>query len=614
LNEHFVSIKVDREERPDVDHVYMTVCQALTGSGGWPLTIIMSPDKKPFFAGTYFPKHSSYGRPGLMDILSQIKHQWQTNPDKVIEAGEKITGAVKLNFQYESHGRPDENTLHRGYLALKKRFDRVYGGFGNAPKFPAPHNLAFLLRYWKWKGEEEALSMVEKTLQAMHNGGIYDHLGFGFARYSVDRQWLVPHFEKMLYDNALLAMVYLEAYQITAREQYARVAREIFSYVNRDMTSPEGAFFSAEDADSEGEEGKFYVWTPREIKEILGEETGSLFCQWYGVTEKGNFAGRNILNRVDNEKRPVNLPMDQEAWDKTLEESRKKLFAVRDKRIHPHKDDKVLTAWNSLMIAALSKGSLILQEPDYLSAAVRASDFIWSRLRRGYGRLLARYRDGESAYLAYIDDYAYLIWAMLELYQADPRPLRLERALELQEDQNRLFWDQTNGGYFFYGNDGEELFAKPKEIYDGATPSGNSVSALNLLRLARLTNRNDFAEMAEKMFASFSGNVNSYPAGHTHFLMALLFAIVPGKEVVVVSGRDKDDVRRELKPLDLIFAPDTVFLYRLAGDDFKKLESMAPFVQGMVPTEGKTTFYICRDFACRQPTAELTEVQKLLQS
>ncbi|OPY57917.1 MAG: Glycosyl hydrolase family 76 [Pelotomaculum sp. PtaU1.Bin035] len=615
LNEHFVSIKVDREERPDVDHVYMTVCQALTGSGGWPLTIIMSPDKKPFFSGTYFPKHSSYGRPGLMDVLGQIQHQWQTNSDKIIEAGEKNTGAVKLNFQGESHGKLDENTLHGGYLALKNRFDRLYGGFGDAPKFPAPHNLAFLLRYWKWKGEEDALSMVEKTLQAMHNGGIYDHLGFGFARYSVDRQWLVPHFEKMLYDNALLAMVYLEAYQITAREQYAKVAREIFRYVTRDMKSSEGAFFSAEDADSEGEEGKFYVWTPREIKEILGEETGSLFCQWYGVTEKGNFKRRNILNRVDTGKRPVNPAMDQEAWNKTLEESREKLFAVRGKRIHPYKDNKILTSWNSLMIAALSKGSRILQEPDYLEDAVRASDFIWSRLRRcGDSRLLARYRDDESAYLAYIDDYAYLIWAMLELYQADPRPLWLESALELQEDQNRLFWDSANGGYFFYGSDGEELFARPKEIYDGATPSGNSVSALNLLRLARLTNRNDFAEMAEKMFESFSGDVNSYPAGHAHFLMALLFDIVPGKEVVIVAGRDKDDVRRELKPLDLIFAPDTVFLYRLRGDEFKKLDSMAPFVQGMVSKEGKTTFYICRNFACRQPTTELAEVQELLQS
>lgn len=337
LNRHFVSIKVDREERPDVDHLYMTVCQTLTGSGGWPLIVVMTPDGKPFLAGTYFPKRREYTRPGLMEILDKIRDQWETNREKIQEAGEMITKAVQPHFREENVGDLGVETLREAYGALKRNFDPVYGGFRDAPKFPTPYNLTFLLHYWKWTGEREALSMVEKTLQSMHDGGIYDHLGFGFARYSVDRQWLVPHFEKMLYDNALLALAYLEAYQATGGDRYARVAGQIFRYVLRDMASPEGGFFSAEDADSEGEDGKFYVWTPGEIKDVLGAQVGDLVCRWYGVTEGGNFAGRNILNRIDAEDRATDLPMDAQEWEATLEAARERLFTVREKRVHPFK-------------------------------------------------------------------------------------------------------------------------------------------------------------------------------------------------------------------------------------------------------------------------------------
>ncbi len=614
LNRFFIPIKVDREERPDIDHIYMTVCQAMTGSGGWPLTVIMAPDKKPFFAGTYFPKHSRYGRPGLMDVLEQIQEKWNSDKSEIINIGERISEAIKPQFHADSSGKLGEDTLKKARLTLGKNFDPEYGGFGSAPKFPTPHNMAFLLRYWKKTGDEEALAMVEKTLQSMHDGGIYDHLGYGFARYSVDRQWLVPHFEKMLYDNALLAMVYLEAYQITGKELYAGVAREIFTYVMRDMTSPEGGFYSAEDADSEGVEGKFYVWMPEEIKQVLGEETGDLFCRWYDVTKKGNFEGHSILNRIYANTRAFDPGMGPEEWEKTLAEASQKLFPVREKRIHPHKDDKILTSWNGLMIAAMARGYAILQDQKYLNTSIRAAEFILSRLRNKNGRLLARYRDGEPAYLAYIDDYAFLIWAMIELYQADQRPFWLTHALELQEDQNRLFWDAENGGYFFYGSDGEELLARPKEVYDGATPSGNSVSALNLLRLSRITGRDDFASMAETMFESFSGNINGYPASHTHFLMSFLFATTPGREVVVVSGRNKADIHRELQSLNRIFSPEAVFLYRLQGEDYRELEAIAPFTRAMPVPENKTMYYACQNFACGQPVDDIAEVNRILQS
>ena len=604
LNEHFVSVKVDREERPDVDHIYMTVCQAMTGRGGWPLTVIMTPDRKPFYAGTYFPKESKHGLPGLMDVLRTVTRKWEGNRAEIDRISDSIVDSIEPHLHTSRKGDLQEPVLHEGYQVLRDSFDGQYGGFGQAPKFPTPHNLGFLLRYWRWTGEEQALAMVEKTLQSMHDGGIYDHLGYGFSRYSVDREWLVPHFEKMLYDNALLATAYLECYQATGDEGYGRVADEIFQYVLRDMTSSEGGFYSAEDADSEGEEGKFYVWSPAEIREALGEEMGDRFCQWYGVTEEGNFEGKNILNRIGRDAEGA----DSREWQEELEQARVRLLATRDERVRPHKDDKILTSWNALMITALARGSRILGNKDYLDSAVRAARFIWSQLRDDRGRLMARYRDGESAHLGYVDDYAFLIRSLLDLYDADMKPIWLERAIHLQDEQDRLFWDDEAGGYFFYGTDAEELLARPKMFHDGAVPSGNSVSALNLFHLGRLTAEEAYGSRGEQLLESFSGEISRQPAGYGHALSATLFALFPGREVVVASERDPNEVRRELEPLARTFAPEVTLLYRLRGDGYSGLEALALFTQAMKADGGETTFYVCHDHACQQPTRELSEV------
>ncbi len=613
LNGHYISIKVDREERPDIDHIYMAACQAMTGQGGWPLTVIMAPDKKPFFAGTYFPKRSRGGWPGLIEILEQVREKWETDRERIAQIGDKITEAVKSQNIPEA-GELSADTLHLAFQQYRDRFDPVYGGLGSAPKFPAPHNLMFLLRYWKMTGAHEALSMVEKTLSAMHNGGIYDHIGSGFARYSTDREWLAPHFEKMLYDNALLAVAYLEACQVTGSKRYARVAKEIFTYVLRDMTSPEGGFYSAEDADSEGEEGKFYLWTPAEIKEILGGEEGDSYCRLFDITEEGNFEGRNIPNLIAccTAERAAMLRIDDAELTgllELMEEPRRKLFAARKKRVHPHKDDKILTAWNGLMIAALAKGSRVLREPRYSRAAGKAAEFIWQRLRRRDGRLLARYREGEASYPAYLDDYAFLVWGLLELYEATFEIEYLSRAISLTEQMMDLFWDQENGGFFFYGEDGEKLIARPKELYDGVMPSGNSVAALNLLRLARLTGRSDFETLAGRQLKAFAGEVRRLPQAYACFLMALQFALGPAREVVIAGSKDDEGVKQMLSAVNEAFLPETVLVFYPEGEAGEKSTEIIPFLRGKHPVEGRATAYVCENYTCRAP---ITDVRQLL--
>ncbi|HZW82949.1 MAG TPA: thioredoxin domain-containing protein, partial [Candidatus Deferrimicrobium sp.] len=403
LNAKYISIKVDREERPDIDHIYMSVCQGITGHGGWPLTIIMTPEQKPFYAGTYFPKNSRMGTPGLIDLLGQISTRWETERSSLEKTGEQIVSAVTEQILVSRPGELSQATLDEAYELLEQSFDVKYGGFGKAPKFPTPHNLAFLLRYYQQSGKQKALEMVETTLNSMADGGIYDHIGFGFSRYSTDRYWLVPHFEKMLYDNAQIAWVLLETYQVTKNERYASVAREIFSYVLRDMVSPEGGFYSAEDADSEGEEGKFYVWTPEEVIAVLGPELGTLYNVCFNIKPEGNFEGKNIPNLllVNSKNLADKYSLSPEELKAKLESAREKLWTEREKRIHPHKDDKVLTAWNGLMIAALAKGAQIL-DPSYAQPAEKAVQFILDKMVDSKGRLLARYRDGEAAYPAYV--------------------------------------------------------------------------------------------------------------------------------------------------------------------------------------------------------------------
>jgi uncharacterized protein len=615
LNNNYVSIKVDREERPDIDHIYMSVCQAMTGQGGWPLTILMTPDKKPFYAGTYFPKHEKWGRIGLVEILIQISEKWRQETDLLLETAEKVSSSVFVE-RSDSQGRElNGKTLLKAFFQARGMFDKEFGGFGTAPKFPTPHNLAFLLRYWKRSGDKEALDMVELTLERMYRGGIYDHIGYGFSRYSTDKKWLAPHFEKMLYDNALLALAYIEGYQATGRKLYARVAKEIFTYVLRDMTSPEGGFYSAEDADSEGEEGKFYVWTPSEIKDVLGDKDGEIYCRMFDITSKGNFEGRSIPNLITtlHFNRDGEESQGAEETAGSIESLRKKLFNAREKRVHPYKDDKVLTSWNGLMIAAMARGAAVFGEDIYSEAAVRAVEFIYQKMRRADSRLLARYRDGESAYPAYLDDYAFFTWGLLELYEATFAASHLERALELTRQMADLFWDEANGGFFFNGRDAEQLISRPKEIYDGALPSGNSVALLNLLRLARLTGDEILTEMAEKQVKAFSGSIGEYPWGYTHFLRGVDFMLGPTREIVIAGKAGEPEVEAMLRSARQTFMPNAVVAFHPEGKSgSSEIEKLVPFLKEQRSVDGKAAAYICENYACQAPVTDYQQFVEIL--
>jgi hypothetical protein len=612
LNEHYVSIKVDREERPDVDSLYMTVCQALTGHGGWPLTVIMTPDRKPFFAGTYFPRERKYGRAGLIDILEAVRKQWAESPEKLLEAAHSITDEIIRIARRTKQGEPSEQTLRLALEHYKETFDPKYGGFGDAPKFPAAHNLSLLLRLYRRYEDPVALEMAEKTLESMYRGGMYDHIGFGFARYSTDEKWLVPHFEKMLYDNALLATAYIEAYLVTGTELYADVAKQIFTYVLRDMTHPEGGFYSAEDADSEGVEGKFYVWTPDEVKEALGEQDGDDFCTLYGITEEGNFEGKSIPNLIN--------PGISERWfdespadlDDRFEACRKKLFEAREQRVHPGKDDKILTSWNGLMIAALAQGFKAFGDSSYLEAAKAAAAFIEKKLVTADGRLLARYRDGEAKYAAYVDDYACYIYGLLELYEATFHLAYLERALQLSRDMLRWYWDEADGGFYMNAHDSEQLLTRMKELYDGAMPSGNSLAAYVLQRLAHLTGDEELGRLAERQLQTFAGEVSRYPNGYSMYMQALLYAIGPSREIVI-SGDPQDPRTVEMiKAIRRRFLPQTVVSLYPPGEQEEAARRLMPVLAGKEPVNGQTAVYVCENFACLAPVTTLSELEQLL--
>jgi uncharacterized protein YyaL (SSP411 family) len=614
LNRHFVSIKVDREERPDIDHIYMTACQAMTGSGGWPLTIVMTAEGEPFFAGTYFPRRSMHGRPGLLEVLEQIIVLWQNDRRRLLQAGAHMTEALRRLSVPSPEGRLQEGTLKEACRQLADRFDAEHGGFGAAPKFPAAHNLSLLLRWWRRSGQDDALGMVVKTLDGLRLGGIYDHLGFGFHRYSTDDGWLIPHFEKMLYDQALLSLAYLETYQATGDERHARVAREVFRYVLRDMTSPQGAFYSAEDADSEGREGRYYVWTPDQLRTVLGPEQGDRFGRFFGVTDQGNFEdGASVLHRTSSLEAfagEENLSLRE--LERFLESSRRKLLQARQERAAPLKDDKILTDWNGLMIAALARGGAILGEEASIQAAERAAWFILSHLRDGDGRLLHRYRDGQAAISGFLDDHAFLLWALIELYQATFQVPYLEQALELAGEMTELFWDDRAGGFFLTGRGGEDLLLRPKEFTDGALPSGNSAAALGLLRLGRLTGRADLEERAGQAMDAAAGQAARVPAGFSHLLMALDFALGPAHEVVIAGDPRGEDTRKMLTALRSRFMPNTVTLLHASGARGRALEQLVPAVKEQVPVEGKAAAYVCRNFACYKPVTGAEEMTALI--
>ena len=652
LNKHFVSIKVDREERPDIDHLYMTYCQALTGAGGWPLTLLLTPQKKPFFAGTYFPRQSQQGRPGLIDILTQTATLWKNEEGKIRKSAQEFQDAV-VNHQNKKVKETAQNLLDissevKGiekwamkvfedtYKMMEKSFDKQYGGFGNAPKFPSVHSLGFLMRY----GENESQHIVEKTLDSMVDGGIYDHIGFGFTRYSTDRYWLVPHFEKMLYDNATIAYAYLEAYQKTRKERYAFTAKEIFEYILRDMSSAEGGFYSAEDADSEGVEGKFYVWSLDEVQKLLKcrledkflheylgeylennkvlisdtkEKVIEMFCEMYGITREGNYEGNSIPCRLlkNGEMIGRKLGMSFLEIGKIMDYCRNLLFVEREKRIHPFKDDKILMSWNGLMIAALAKGAQVLisdkDSKKYIEQADRAVNFVFDKMCNSEGRFLARFRDGEAEYLAYLDDYAFMIFGLLELYLATGRSKYLDKALGLQEQQERLFGDSKNGGYYFTGSDAEELIIRPKEMYDGAMPSGNSISASNLVKFWKITGEDRWKKLAEQQINAFKADLEEQPFGHTAFLQALQLLISDSEELILAGKLETESMKEMQKTVFGYFKPFLTVVYK--EKDTKIPERLNHYSAGE-----EATAYICKNFACQEPVHTAKELNMIVKS
>ncbi|MFZ0441835.1 MAG: thioredoxin domain-containing protein, partial [Methanobacterium sp.] len=618
LNQVFVPVKVDREERPDIDGIYMTACQIMTGSGGWPLTIIMTPDKKPFFAGTYFPKESGFGAIGLKDLILNVQDIWNDNRGEALNSGDQIIKALQDVSKTIKGEYLDEKILEKTYEELSKVFDDDNGGFGDFQKFPTPHNLMFLLRYWKRSGNKHALNMVTKTLDSMAMGGIYDHLGFGFHRYSVDKYWLVPHFEKMLYDQALIALIYTEAFQATGKSNYKKIAEEIFQYVIRDMKSPEGAFYSAEDADSEGVEGKFYVWTAQEINEILDKEEAKFISVVYDIKEDGNFndgysqtSSNNILhmNHDIHELKSI-LNLSRQDIENKLETIRFKLYTEREKRVHPHKDDKILTDWNGLIIAALSRASVVFNVETYAVAAKNAADFILNKLLSD-DRLMHRYREGDAGIMGNLDDYSFMIWGLMELYTATFDVIHLNAAIKLNNSLLKYFWDYEESGFYFTAADAEKVLMREKKIYDSATPSGNSVELLNLIKIARLTEDPELEAKAVEMETSFSDNVKRAPIGYTYFLTAVDFKVGPSYEIVIVGKTGTPDTLKMLNNLNRHYIPNQVLIFK-DTDNHTDVEEIAESLKLKDKINGMATAYVCAAGSCKIPTTDVGEMLKLL--
>jgi len=613
LNEHFVCVKVDREERPDVDAVYMQITQAMTGSGGWPMTVLMTPEKEPFFTGTYFPKRARFGRKGMMELVPEIAHLWRERRDDVVRSAAQITTVVREQAGEERAELAPE-LLARGQEDLARRYDPERGGFGNAPKFPVPHQLLFLLQRHQRTGDALVLRMVEHTLQAMRAGGIYDHIGFGFHRYSTDREWLVPHFEKMLYDQALHALAYTAAWQVTGNPEHRATAEEVLTYCLRDLRDPRGGFHSAEDADSEGEEGRFYLWTRDEVLAALGREEGALFARVHELTPEGNYReeasgqrdGRSIPHLARSlASWAAELALEERALRQRLEQARRTLFELRARRVRPLKDDKVLTDWNGLMIAALARAGAAFAEPRYLAAAGEAADFVLAHLADERGRLVKRWREGQAAFAGTLEDHAFLVWGLIELHQATFEVPRLEAALRLHAQMVAHFEDPAAGGYFTAADDAEELLFRHKEVYDGALPSGNSVAAWNGLRLARLTGRSDLEEGARRTLAAF-GSAARMPAGHTLYLLALDAVLGPSFEVVVAGDPLAPDTHALLRGFQERYLPHVVVHLRPNGDD-PPIAALAPFTREQTSRGGRATAYVCRERVCHAPTSDVAE-------
>ena len=608
MNKNFISIKVDREERPDIDQVYMQVAQMMNGQGGWPLNLLMTPDKKPFYAATYIPKYSRNGRVGMLDLSAKVGQLWTHDREKLEQSASQISQVLSQRSGEQSiDGDMNVSALAKQAVDdLKQSFDAEHGGFGNAPKFPSPHKLLFLLRQAQKNHDTQSLRMVEETLDAMRAGGLFDQIGFGFHRYSTDAQWLLPHFEKMLYDQAMLMMAYTEAYQLTGHKRHAVVVREIAAYVLRDMRDKTGGFYSAEDADSEGVEGKFYVWKTSEIEAVLGKKNAELAEKSFNLSKSGNFHDE-ATGKMTGDNIPHLNTWTDAGLDKDVEAMRKTLFDTRKKRIHPFLDDKILADWNGLMVAALAKASRVLNEPKYLQAAQQCADFLLQTMRDKEGHLLHRYRHGDAGIAGHLDDYAFFVWGLIELYEASFDAQYLKAALDLNHDMLTRFTSKS-GGLYLTAHDAEALLVRPMEAWDGALPSGNAVAAWNMLRLARMSSNSDLEEAANKIFNTFSALLTQAPVGVTHLLSAQVYAAGDGIEVVLAGDSHSQQAKTMIQALNKQYLPYAVVLWR----DEESIK-LVPFMKLQAPINHQVTAYVCKNFQCNQPVTDSQAMLDLLQ-
>jgi uncharacterized protein YyaL (SSP411 family) len=608
MNENFVSIKVDLEERPDVDQIYMTFVQMTSGHGGYPLNVFLTPDKKPFFGGTYFPPVSRYNMPSFQRILTSVAEAYRERKDEVLHSANEILGEIRRHVSENTTAASENLTLEQldySYKSFVKTFDAVNGGFGGAPKFPPPMSLEFLLRYYKRANEKNALDMVEKTCRKMANGGIYDQLGGGFHRYTVDAIWLVPHFEKMLYDNAQLARIYLHVFQVTKDKFYKRVAVETFEYIKMEMLDESGGFYTAQDADSEGVEGKFFVWTPEEIDAILGESDAQIFNFYFDVSKHGNFEEKNILNVKNSLPEAAEvLKISENELYEILERGRKKLFTERKKRIKPFRDEKVLTAWNGLMLAAFSEASAILDKKEYLEIAKRNADFILENLTKD-GYLLRTFKDGQAKLNAYLEDYANFMDGLVELFQVSGEIKYLKEAKRLADLMITEFWDADGGGFFFTGNNHEELLVRSKDYYDNATPSGNSAAADVLLKLSHLVAEEKYERFATTVLQQIAPQIRRYPQAFGRALSTLEFYLDTIKEIVIL-GEKGNELEREIWRE---FLPNKVVV--LAGKT-NEAADFIPLFEDRNMIDGKPTAYICENFTCQKPVVTAEDLKQQL--
>ncbi len=611
LNEHYVAVKVDREERPDVDSIYMSAVQALTGRGGWPMTVWLTPDGQPFYGGTYFPaRDGDRGvKAGFLTMLRQLRQVYQDQPDQVVRQAKGIVEAIERSLEVKGGTLPTVETLARARDSLGRRYDAVNGGTLGAPKFPATFPVRFMLREYRRTGDEQALQMAATTLERMAAGGLYDQVGGGFHRYATDARWRVPHFEKMLYDNARLAIAYLEGYQATGREEFARIVREVLRYVAREMTAPEGGFYSATDADSldprgRREEGRFFTWTPAEIQAVLGKDEARIVSAYYGVTVEGNLEGRSVPHVARTPAEVASsLGLDEKSVRAVVEGAREKLYRARLARPAPLRDEKILAAWNGLMISAYARAGLAMREPDWVARAGRAADFVLKNMRRR-GRLLRSFTDGRPRHNGYLDDYAFVISGLIDLFEASGSTRWLDEAIALDSILQRHYEDAEGGGFFLTSEDHEKLLAREKPAYDGALPSGNSVQALNLLRLAELTTQAGYARRALRTIEAQAGLLAREPAALTEMLLAVDFHLDEAREVILVAPSAREELEPFLERMGSVFLPNRVLAAGVQGEDLDEQRRLVPLIQGKRALRGRVTAYVCVRGVCKLPTSD----------